>query len=97
MKPINISVAGKTFQIKSDADEDYLKSLAREITERYGSVKKTTLRQNQELKAMAMVAIGLLDELISEREHSESIRDKARDFAAQLVMKIDELLASDTP
>ena len=97
MRSLDITVAGLTFQIRSDADHDYLQNLAREVTTRFGAVKKSTLRQNQELKAMSMVAIALLDELISERKQHERIRVKARDFAAQLVAKIDALLASETP
>lgn len=95
MRSLDITVAGQTFQIRSDADEDYIQRLAREITQRFGAVKKSTLRQNQELKAMSMVAIALLDELISERKHSAEIKAKARDFATQLIAKIDDLLAGD--
>ena len=97
MRSLDITVAGQTFQIRSDADQDYLQKLAREITDRFQAIKKSTLRQNQEFKAMTMVAIALLDELTTERDQRELIRGRAREFAAQLIAKIDALLANGTP
>ena len=93
MRSLNISVAGKTFQIKSDADEAYLKSLATEITKRFTSIKRTGARQDQEFKAMAMVAIGLLDDLNSAKDNLDSVRKKAEGFAKTMIVKIDELLS----
>jgi cell division protein ZapA (FtsZ GTPase activity inhibitor) len=93
MRSLNITVAGKTFQIKSDADDDYLKSLANEITERFIAIKRTGARQEQEFKAMAMVAISLLDDLNNARKNLGSVRQKARRFAEQMIAKIDDLLS----
>jgi cell division protein ZapA (FtsZ GTPase activity inhibitor) len=94
MRSLNITVAGKTFQIRSDAEEGYLKSLAAEITERFTSIKRTGTRQEQEFKAMAMVAISLLDDLNTNKKILVSIRNRAKQFAEQLIAKIDGLLSS---
>lgn len=93
MRSLNITVAGKTFQIRSDANEEYLKGLASEITERFIAIKRTGSRQEQEFKAMSMVAISLLDDLNNSRKSAASVRDKARRFAEQMIAKIDELLS----
>ena len=96
MRSINITVAGQSFQIRSDAEEDYVKQLAQEITERFVALREKGPRHNQDFKAMAMVAIGLLDELSSAREESKSVREKSRSFATRMISKIDKLLAGES-
>ncbi len=95
MKSISIIVAGHSFQIRSDADEDYVRQLSEEITERYRDLKRDDSRNNQKFQAMTMVAIALLDELKTKNERCESIRTKARQFATQMISRIDELLSRD--
>ena len=93
MRSIKITICGKTFRIRSDAEEDYLCDLAREVDERFQAIKRSGARQDQEFKAMSMVAIGLLDELKMAKEGYTSLRTKARQFATQMIAKIDELLS----
>ncbi len=93
MRSIKITICGKTFKIRSDAEEDYLQVLAQEVDERFRVIKRSGARQDQEFKAMAMVAIGLLDELKMAKEGYTSLRTKARQFATQTIAKIDELLS----
>ncbi len=93
MRAFKITVGGRTFQIRSDADEEYLLGLAREIDNRFQSIKRSGMRQDQEFKAMAMVAIGLLDEMTSTKKSYESIREKAKQFASQMIGRIDALLS----
>jgi len=92
MRPINITVAGQVFQIRSDAGDEYLKSLASQVTERFQQISKKGGQQNQEFKAMAMVAMGLLDELTTARKRHESLEQKAREFASRMITTIDQLL-----
>ena len=93
MRSINITVAGQVFKIKSDADEQRLKKLAVEITERFQAISKKGTGNNQEFKAMAMVAMGLLDELTDVREKHRLLEEKANDFSNRMIDTIDELLA----
>ena len=67
--------------------------LAQEVDERFRAIKRSGARQDQEFKAMAMVAIGLLDELKMAKEGYKSLRTKARQFATKMIAKIDELLS----
>ena len=96
MRSINITVAGQSFQIRSDAEEEYLKQLAEEITSRFLVLKEKGPRHNQDFKAMAMVAIGLLDELDTAKQARESVQKKAELFADQMISKIDKLLAGES-
>lgn len=92
MRSINITVAGQVFQIRSDADDEHLKSLASQVTERFQQISKKGGQQNQEFKAMAMVAMGLLDELTTIQKRHESLDRKAREFSSRMIATIDELL-----
>lgn len=96
MRSINITVAGQSFQIRSDAKEDYVRQLAKEVTERFIVLKEKGPRHNQDFKAMAMVAIGLLDELDAARKERQSIQEKTRQFAERIISKIDKLLAGES-
>ena len=96
MRSIKITVAGQSFQIRSDAEETYIKHLAEEITKRFMVLKEKGPRHNQDFKAMAMVAIGLLDELDTAKQDRESIQKKAEQFSEQMITKIDRLLAGES-
>jgi cell division protein ZapA (FtsZ GTPase activity inhibitor) len=96
MRSINITVAGQSFQIRSDVKEDYARQLASEITERFVALREKGPRHNQDFKAMAMVAIGLLDELDSAKKERESIQEKTRKFAMRMISRIDKLLAGES-
>ena len=96
MKSINITVAGQNFQIRSDADEEYVQELAREITSRYSEIVRSGSRHAQEFKGMAMVAIAILDEMRTTEKKCESIKMKAKHFASQMISKIDRLLSGES-
>ena len=96
MRTIKITVAGQSFSIKSDASEERLTKLAREVDDRYRQLKKRGgTRSDQDLMIMAMVAVTLLDELKSATEKYQSMHDTASTFAASLVEKIDSLLTQE--
>jgi cell division protein ZapA (FtsZ GTPase activity inhibitor) len=97
MRTIRIKVAGQSFSIKSDASEEHLADLAREVDHRYQSLKKKGgTRGDQDLMIMSMVAVSLLDELMSATTKYRSTCDAATAFVKQLIAKIDELLADET-
>jgi cell division protein ZapA (FtsZ GTPase activity inhibitor) len=97
MKSISVNVGGRSFQIRSDASPSRIKELAAMVTERYDSIEKRGPRGDQEFRAMAMVAIVLLDELLDARAQRDKVRDKARQFAQTMIGKIDDILARTVP
>jgi cell division protein ZapA (FtsZ GTPase activity inhibitor) len=97
MKTISVNVGGRTFQIRSDADPSRVKELAAQVTERYAAIDKRGPRGDQEFRAMAMVAIVLLDELLEARSKRDEVRRNAREFAAAMIERIDEILARSAP
>jgi cell division protein ZapA (FtsZ GTPase activity inhibitor) len=97
MKSISVNVAGRAFQIRSDADAEHVKQLASMVTERYEAIEKRGPRGDQEFRAMAMVAIVLVDELLEARRLRDSLRDRARAFALSMIGRIDEILSRSAP
>ena len=96
MRSINITVAGQSFEIRSDAEEDYIRRLAADVTTRFVALREKGPRHNQDFKAMSMVAIGLLDELSSAKKQSESIQEKTKSFAMRMISKIDKILSGES-
>lgn len=94
MRPYTISVGGHAFQIRSDADAEHVNALAEEISTRYSALEKKGPRATQQFRAMAMVAIVLLDELQEMEKQRDEVRDGARAFAENLIERIDQILAS---
>jgi len=97
MKTIPVTVGGRSFQIRSDADPGHVKELAALVTERYDAIEKRGPRGEQEFRTMAMVAIVLFDELLEAREQRDKLRERARRFAAGMIEKIDRILARTGP
>ena len=96
MQTYTIKVGNQSFQIRSDAGENHVKNLAREVTERYRAIDKKGPRASQEFRAMAMVAIVLLDELGSTHESRDNLRKQAREFAGKMIARIDAILEDGT-
>jgi cell division protein ZapA (FtsZ GTPase activity inhibitor) len=92
MKPVTITVGGHSFQIRSDAGVEHVEQLAAEIDRRFKAIERRGPRSEQEFRALAMVAIVLLDELGRAEEGRERIAQAARTFARRLLDRIDAVL-----
>ena len=92
MRTIPITIAGTNFQIRSDLDEEYVEKLAAEITDRFNSLKPKGARSEQDLRAMSLVALGVLDELHKSSDRHQQLRRKTREFVQRMVSRLDGLL-----
>ena len=95
MRTYKISVAGQSFEVKSDAEESHLLGLAKAVEDRFLKLKKGNPRSDQDFMVMAMVAVSILDDLQRvESKYGETL-GTARRFADSLIDKIDELLVRE--
>ena len=95
MRTFKISVAGQSFEVKSDAEESHLMELAKVVENRFLQLKKGNPRGDQDFMVMSMVAVSILDELHAmQNKYAESL-DLSRRFADSLIDKIDELLVRE--
>jgi len=93
MKSYTITIGGHTFQIRSDADPDHVRELVDEVSARYETIEKKGGKSEGEFRALAMVAIVLLDELRDAQAHRDAVRNGAKAFAEHIIARIDEILA----
>lgn len=93
MKTYNITIGKEVFPIKSDATEEHVLSLAKEVQERYEAMNtRKGPRASQGFRAMAMVALVLLDELKECQSKCETLSQESLTFANSLKDKIDHIL-----
>jgi hypothetical protein len=64
------------------------------VSARFDAIDKKGPRAEQEFRALAMVAVVLMDELWDARKQREEIRENARAFAQRLIARIDEVLTA---
>jgi cell division protein ZapA (FtsZ GTPase activity inhibitor) len=94
MRSYTIVIGGHSFQIRSDADPEHVKKLTEEVGARFDAIDKKGPRAEQEFRALAMVAIVLMDELMDAQKQREEIRESARAFAQKMIERIDEALSA---
>ncbi len=97
MRSYTIAIGGHSFQIRSDADAEHVKQLADELSARFDAIEKKGPRAEQEFRALAMVAIVLLDELWDARTQGDEVRGSARAFAQRMIERIDAVLGGASP
>lgn len=95
MRSYTIAIGGHNFQIRSDADADHVKRLVDEVSARFDAIDKKGPRAEQEFRALAMVSIVLMDELLDARAQRDAIRESARAFAERMIERIDAVLTAD--
>jgi cell division protein ZapA (FtsZ GTPase activity inhibitor) len=97
MRSYTIAIGGHSFQIRSDAEAEHVKMLVDELSSRFDAIEKKGPRAEQEFRALAMVAIVLMDELWDARAERDAIRDSARGFAQRMIERIDDVLGAAGP
>jgi cell division protein ZapA (FtsZ GTPase activity inhibitor) len=95
MQTYKLTVAGQSFEVKSDADESRLTKLAKEVEERFLQLKKGNPRGDQDFMVMSMVAVSILDDLKRAQEKCAETLRTSRTFADTIIDKIDELLVRE--
>jgi cell division protein ZapA (FtsZ GTPase activity inhibitor) len=95
MRSYTIVIGGHSFQIRSDADADHVKQLVDEVSARFEAIEKKGPRAEQEFRALAMVSIVLLDELLEAQTQRDAVREGARRFAEHMIERIDAVLAAE--
>jgi len=93
MKTYQIRIGGESFPIRSDAEPEQIEELENELRRRFEDVNnRKGPKSSQGFRAMAMVAIILLDELREIKKRHETMGKETVEFAQRISTRIDTLL-----
>lgn len=89
--PCEIEVYGHRYTIRGEADESYVRELARQVDERMRTLA-TKMQNITPLQLAVLTAINLADELTQARKLHEQHAEDLNDRAAGLIETIEQTL-----
>ena len=94
-RTITLDLAGAKYRMTSDADEGHLERLAQLINERLNALGTKALRTAPAAQLLAIVALGLADDLVAADKRARALEDTTRKAIASAIERIDRRLAED--
>jgi cell division protein ZapA len=91
---IVIELAGSKYRITSDANETHLQRLAQMVNQRIDDLGRVS-RTASPAQVLAIVALGLADDLMAAEERRKRIEEVTRRTIADAISRIDHRLKSD--
>ena len=96
MKPtVQIEIAGARYRMSSDADQAYLQRLADIVNERVRALGPKAARTATPAQLLAVVALGLAEELEASERRRQRLETKARKMVGAAIQRIDQRLQAD--
>jgi cell division protein ZapA len=83
-RQVKVDVAGQTFTLKTDADEDYVRSLAKYVDKKIAETKGTA-RTVATQSLVILAALQLADELFQSRQRDQDFRKTVRTRSQRLL------------
>lgn len=87
-KTVEIKVFGQTYTVKTDADENHIREVAKYVNEKIDEVLKKT-RSVSTLNVAILTALNIADDLLKERANRMMILREIELKSKDLVEKID--------
>ncbi len=85
---VEIKVFGQTYTVKTDAEEDYLREVAKYVNEKMEEVLKKT-KSVSSLNVAILTALNIADDLLKEKERRVALLREIEAKSKELVEKID--------
>lgn len=92
-RTITLDLAGAKYRLTSDADEGHLERLAALINERIAALGPKVARTTTPAQLLAIVALGLADDLWAATSRAKALEDTTRKTVASAIERIDRRLA----
>jgi cell division protein ZapA (FtsZ GTPase activity inhibitor) len=93
---VQIEIAGASYRMSSDADEAYLQHLANIVNERVDALGPKAARAATPAQLLAVVALGLAEDLNASERRRESLEAKTRELVGTAIRRIDQRLLADS-
>jgi cell division protein ZapA len=94
-KTITLDIAGAAYRMSVDADEEHLRKLARIVDERVQALGPRAQQKATPAQLLAMVALGLADDLLAANERAQRVEDSTRRAIVNAIARIDRRLTAD--
>lgn len=94
-KAITLDIAGASYRMNVDADEEHLKRLADIVNERVAALGPKAQQRASPAQLLVMVALGLADDWLLETERAKNVEETTRKAIVNAIARIDKRLASD--
>jgi cell division protein ZapA len=94
-KTVSLDIAGASYRMNVDADEEHLQRLAQIVNERVAALGPKAQQRATPAQLLAMVALGLADDWLTEVERAKSMEDSTRRAIVNAIARIDQRLATD--
>lgn len=88
-RSVTVEVAGQKFQLKTDAEEAYVQSLARFVTEKIDEVKKSSRTVATQALAV-LAAMQVADELLQLRRDHKDLKKKVREKSRSILEMLEK-------
>jgi len=91
---VTLEIAGAKYRMTSDADEAHLQRLADMVNHRIAELGPKAARTATPAQMLAVVALGLADDLLSSEDRREKIEGLTRTAVTKTIARIDQRLAA---
>lgn len=95
-RQVTIEIAGSKYRVTSDADGAHLERLASMVNERVAALGAKAARTASPAQVLAVVALGLAEDLIAADKRARTIEDVTRKAITGAIERIDRRLDADT-
>ncbi|HUL38454.1 MAG TPA: cell division protein ZapA [Thermodesulfobacteriota bacterium] len=85
---VEIKIFGQTYTVKTDAEEEYIKEVAKYVNDKMEEVLKKT-KTVSTLNVAILTALNIADDLIKEKERRKALLREIETKSKDLVEKID--------
>jgi cell division protein ZapA len=93
-RTITLEIAGARYRMASDADEAHLERLAELINDRVAALGPKVARTASPAQLLAVVALGLADELVQAEERRKQVERAARESVGRAIERLDQAIAT---
>lgn len=95
-RTVTLEIAGTKFRLVADSEEDHLRKLASIVNQRLDLLEGKTPRTASPTQLLALVALGLVDDLLLAEQRVEKITELTRTAVAHAIERIDRRIAAES-
>ncbi len=92
---VTLEIAGSRYRMSAEAEDGHLESLAEVVNERVKALTEKAGRPVPAAQLLAMVALGLADDLQMAEVQRERVEEMTRSVVRGAIQRIDSLTAAE--